>query len=371
MKFGVMALSAAAVFAAGELHADEVQIDAILSASGAYSFVGVPLLNGIRMANEEFVKSGAYGNRNVTLNFHDNASNRQEAVALFSRLSANPDADMILGPISSAEALATGPIANEQEIPMFTVAGTPLVLTTGPWVFKSSENAETIAKPLADFVALKRKPEECVLISIKDNEGYVHWKNVFKGYIEGHGVKIASDDGILGADTDFTALATKIIDLDPDCLFFATPAEPAANFLLQARSLGLDPATLVAGESSLGSQQFITMGGPASDGVLFTASFVADGFDRTRAFTTEYTAKYGVAPDLWAATGYSMMAVIANALRDIDGDVTRANLRDAMARTRDVPVLLGSGTISFDENRVPYTEAVVMKVENGTWVRPD
>lgn len=72
-------------------------------------------------------------------------------------------------------------------------------------------------------------------------------------------------------------------------------------------------------------------------------------------------------PDHWAATGYSMMQIIAAAVSSIEGDVNRENLREALTATQDVPVLMGSGLMSFDENRVPLHGSVIMQVVGDSW----
>jgi hypothetical protein len=65
-----------------------------------------------------------------------------------------------------------------------------------------------------------------------------------------------------------------------------------------------------------------------------------------------------------------MMYVLANAIRSAGANVTRDSLREAMARTRDLPVVLGQGRFSFDENRSPSFGSVVLVLREGRWVQP-
>lgn len=352
---------------AGAAQADDVNIAAILSTTGTYAFVGVPLVNGIKMADEELKAAGAYGTHNVTINYDDNRSDRQEAISLLTRRASTDGADMILGPISSAEAMATGPVAVQLAVPMFTVAMTNEVLPLGDWIFKSTETAITYMPPLANYIGEKLKPANCYLVSILDNPGYIIQKDVFRDTLKTHGVEILADEGILATDTDFTALSTKIVDADPECLFVTTPPEQAANIILQAKQAGLNPETIVAGDTGLGSAQFINAAGEAGNGTLFVSIFVANYSDATRDFAKRYEAKYGIPPDHWAATGYSMMSVIASAVKGIDGDVTREALRTALTNTKDVPVLMGNGAMTFGEGRVPKHGSIVMRVKDGSW----
>ncbi len=347
--------------------ADDVKIAAILSTTGTYAFVGVPLVNGIKMADEEMKAAGAYGPHTVTITYDDNRSDRQEAISLLTRRTQTDNADMILGPISSAEAMATGPVAVQLSVPMFTVAMTTEVLPLGQWIFKSTETATTYMPPLANYIGEKLKPANCYLVSILDNPGYIIQKDVFRDTLKGLGVEILADEGILATDTDFTALSTKIVDADPKCLFVTTPPQQAANIILQAKQAGLSPDTIVAGDTGLGSAQFIDAAGAAGDGTLFPAIFVASFSDATKDFAKRYQEKYGIAPDHWAATGYSMVQIIAAAVNSIKGDVTRENLREALTATKDVPILMGSGKMTFGEGRVPKHGSIVMRVKGGSW----
>jgi len=104
--------------------------------------------------------------------------------------------------------------------------------------------------------------------------------------------------------------------------------------------------------------------------MLFPASFVATESDSAQAFATSYEAIYGNAPDIWAATGYTMMQTVASAIRNAGEDVNRETLRDAMAATKDLPVVMGRGSLSFDENRVPMMGGIVMQLRDGKWVSP-
>ncbi len=363
----LLTMTAAAVALAAPAVADEVKVSAILSTTGTYAFVGVPLVNGIRMADEEIKAAGGYGPHTVTITYDDNRSDRQEAISLLTRRTTTDGVDLILGPISSAEAMATGPVAVQLSVPMFTVAMTNEVLPLGPWIFKSTETAVTYMPPLANHIGGTLKPANCYLVSILDNPGYIIQKDVFRDTLREHGVEILADEGILATDTDFTALSTKIVDADPECLFVTTPPEQAANIILQAKQAGLRPETIISGDTGLGSAQFINAAGAAGDGTLFPAIFVSTFSDATRSFAERYQAKYGIPPDHWAATGYSMVQIIAAAVSSIEGDVTRENLREALTNTADVEVLMGAGKMTFGEGRVPTHGSVVMRVQDGSW----
>lgn len=349
--------------------ADDVVIGVVVSTTSTYAFVGQPLVNGMRLAADEITAAGEWGGHDVEILYEDNRSERQEAIALITRMALSEDADLIIGPIASSEAMATGPVAVDLGIPMFTTATSPAVLDAGPYVFKSTETADAYMAPVAEHV-VGLSPEDCFLVSIRDNEGYILQRDVFRGILEDGGVTIAGDETVLAADTDFTALSTLIVNSDADCLFVTAPPEQAANVIIQARQAGLNPDTILASDSGAGSQNYIDAGGSAVEGTFFPASFVADASDSAAAFSAAYVDAYEIDPDIWAATGYTMMQTVANAIRNAGDDVNRETLREAMAATRDLPVVMGQGTLTFDENRIPMMGGIVMQIRDGGRMLP-
>ena len=363
-------LAAASVIAlVTPVMADDVKVGVVVSTTATYAFVGEPLVNGMKLAADEISEAGKWGGHNVEIIYRDNRSDKQEAISLITRMAKSENADIIIGPIATSEAMATGPVAVDLKIPMFTTATSPAVLDAGPYIFKSTETADAYMAPVGEHI-VSLKPSNCFLVSIRDNEGYIRQRNVIRDILTDAGVEIVGDESILAADTDFTALSTKIVSSEPDCLFVTTPPVQAANILIQARQAGLEGDTILAGDSGAGSQKLIDAGGSAVDGMLFPASFVSSASDSSVAFSAAYETAYGKAPDLWAATGYTMMQTVANAIRNAGEEVNRETLREAMAATKDLPVIMGQGLLSFDENRIPSMGGIVMQLKNGAWVAP-
>ena len=351
--------------------AQEVKLGVVMSNTGTFAFVGTPVINAIRMAFDEMQASNYFGSTKVTLMVEDNRSNTQEALALLTRMATRDNAVMVIGPVSTGEAMAAAPVANELKIPIFTTATSPAVLKPGPWVFKVTETADQYMTLLGDHVAQKKKPKACFNVTIRDNEGYILQNNVFRDVIKKGGVAIAAEESILAADTDFTALATKIVNAKADCLFLSTPPEQGANIILQSRQAGMPASTLLVGNTGMGSANYIKAGGSAVNGTLFSAESVPSGVnDMARTFITNYTKRFNVAPDSWAMVGYSMGLIAGNAIKAAGPNPTREKVREAMLATKNLPVVIGRGTWSITDpaTRIPSFGYAVMKIQDGKFV---
>ena len=351
--------------------AQEVKLGVVMSNTGTFAFVGTPVINAIRMAFDEMQSSNYFGSTKVTLMVEDNRSNTQEALALLTRMATRDNAVMVIGPVSTGEAMAAAPVANELKIPIFTTATSPAVLKPGPWVFKVTETADQYMTLLGDHVAQKKKPKACFNVTIRDNEGYILQNNVFRDVIKKGGVAIAAEESILAADTDFTALATKIVNAKADCLFLSTPPEQGANIILQSRQAGMPASTLLVGNTGMGSANYIKAGGSAVNGTLFSAESVPSGVnDMARTFITNYTKRFNVAPDSWAMVGYSMGLIAGTAIKAAGPNPTREKVREAMRATKNLPVVIGRGTWSITDpaTRIPSFGYAVMKIQDGKFV---
>jgi branched-chain amino acid transport system substrate-binding protein len=351
--------------------AQEVKIGVVLSNTGTFAFVGAPVINAVRLAYEELMAANYFGNTKVTLMVEDNRSDRAEAITLINRMATRDQATIIIGPVSTGEAMAAAPVAVDLKIPLFTTATSPDVLKAGPWIFKSTETAEQFMTPLGTHVVQKAKPRNCFYVFIRDNEGYVRQKNVLRDVIAAGGVKTVGDESILAADSDFTALATKIVSSKADCLYVGTPPEQGANIVLQARQAGMPASTVLVGNTGMGSDRYLKAGGRAVEGTLFPAEFVPTGVNEMgRKFIAAYTKKYNMAPDSWAGVGYTMMLVTANAIKTAGPNPTRDAVRQAMARTNKLPVVIGQGTFTLDADRIPSFGAAVLTIKDGKFVQP-
>jgi branched-chain amino acid transport system substrate-binding protein len=351
--------------------AQNVTVGVAVATTGTFAFVGAPLTNAIKLAFDDLNAKGFFGSMKVTMLYEDNRSDKQEAIGLITRMANRDGAVLVIGPISSGEAMAAAPVAVELKIPLFTTATTPEVLKAGQWIFKYSETAETYMPPLGKHVAEKAKPKSCFLVFIRDNDGYIRQKDIFRDSIAAGGVAIAADESILAADSDFTALSTKIAASKADCLFLSTPPEQGANIVTQAKQAGMPAKTLLVGNTGMSSDRYQKTGGAAVDGTLIPAEFVPTGVnDLAKAFIANYTKKYGNPPEAFAAAGYSMMLIAANAIKNAGPNPTRDSVREAMAKTKDLPVVLGNGTFSFDANRIPSYGTAVLALKDGKWVQP-
>jgi branched-chain amino acid transport system substrate-binding protein len=355
---------------AGVARAEDYVVAAELALTGTYSWVGAPSRDGMLIGLDEVNRSGMLGSSKIKLVIEDTASDKRQAITLLNRFEARDKALLVLGPSSSTEGLAIAPVANELKIPLLTTtAVSEEINKSGIWAYKTPASPSVIIGAAARYAVDKLGIKTVALVFGRDNDGQVGQKNVALNYFKSRGVKILAEESVLTTDTDYLALLTKITSLNPEAMFLALTGEQAANFIVQARQGGIDPKTRFIGVPNMGSDQFINIGGKAVEGAMFVADyFPGQPSAENQRFVQAYEPKHGRRPDNGAALGYTAIKIAAAAIKAAGPNPTRDSLREALKKIKNLPVILGTGQFSFDENRGANYEGIMLTVKDGKFV---
>ena len=359
-----------AALAAAPAAAEEYVVGASLALTGTYAWVGVPSREGLEIGIEEVNSSGMLGANKLNVLIEDTGSDKTQAISLINRFNARDKALMVLGPSSSFEGVALGPVANELKIPLLTTtAVADAINKSGPWAFKTPASPAIIIGGIAKYAVDNMGIKSVVLVWGRNNDGQVGQKNTALEYFKSRGITVAAEESVLTTDTDFLALLTKIITAKPDAVYLALTAEQAANFIIQARQQGVDPKVKFLGVPNMGADQFVIIGGKAVEGSAYVADYFP-GMDtaENKRFVEAYRKKYNRMPDNGAALGYTAVKIAAAAIKVAGANPTHESIREALAKTKDLPVILGRGQFSFDADRGAQYQGVIMTVKDGKFV---
>lgn len=347
-----------------------ITIGAPLALTGPYAFVGVAMQKGLTLGIEEINKKGGINGTKITLMVEDSASDKAQTLTLVNKMIARDNVLAIIGPATTIEVAAVGPLVNEKEVPLLTNSPSADVRKYGKWSFNVTSAPSDIMVNLAKYGVEKMMVKRVAMIFSRENETFQTQKNVVRDYWKANGVTIVSEDSLAAADTDFTALGTKLADANIDALSFYIPPEQAANLVMQARQAGMSGKVKFIAPPGIVSEAYIRTGGAMTEGTVLVADYFPDnpsGFNNS--FVVAYRAKYGQPPDNWAAVGYTAAQILENSIRE--GGVNRAKLRDAMEKIKDMPTVLGNGKFTIGQNRAPNYGAAILMVKGGKFVLAD
>lgn len=364
-KLRAVATAAVMLALSVSAHAAEVVVGAALELTGAAADFGKSTARGVQVAVDYLNSRNAMGGHKIKLLLEDDATDKGQALTLLNKFALRDNVSVVIGTSSSVLATAIAPRAEELKVPMITIAYASSPVEGRQWVFKATDTIPRQFESIGNYTANVLKPSTCVRVWARDNDGYVQNSKIWGDIVKAKGVKIVEDVTVLSSDTDFTAAATKIVALKPECMYLAMGSESAANFLLQTKSAGLSPTTKVIGGTTMSASYFLKAAGTAAEGTYSIAEYSPGGVNELgRTFESLFQAKFGEKPDSFAAAGFSEMLIIGEAVKASGANPTRQSIRDAMNAIKDMPTVVGRGKLSM-VNRIAQYDMTVLTVKGG------
>jgi branched-chain amino acid transport system substrate-binding protein len=356
--FGKLGAASAALVlataATGAFAADRT-VAVLQSLTGPAAFAGTAAVEGVKFAVDEVNATNFLGADKMKIFIDDDGTDRNQTTTAINRYARDPSILMVIGPTSAASALPAAAIANEQKLAIFSMTPASSVAKSGPYGFIATQPAEATMPVLGQFMLNDLKLKNCALVSIIDNEAYTLLTSNFRAYVEPRGMKFVDFAGVKSADSDFSAIATRIVQTKPECIFMVTTPEIGSNLTIQLKQAGLDPKVRLIGHTAFSSPALIKLGGAAVEGFIFYADWAPGGGTASaKAFAEAYKKAKGEEPGNFQAIGYNFVWVVAHAIKNAGPNPTRETVRNALAELKDVPTVLGSGKFTMVDRMPTY-----------------
>jgi branched-chain amino acid transport system substrate-binding protein len=326
--------------------------------TGSEATFGQSTHNGIILAVEEINAAGGIHGRKVRIILEDDQSKPEEAANAVTKLISSDDVIAILGEVASSSSLAAAPICQAGKVPMITPSSTnPRVTKAGDYIFRMCFIDTYQGPALARFIAGDLKLTRVALLTDVRSDYSTGLGAAFEEVFVPLGGRIVVRQSYARGDSDYRAQLTAIKAANPEIVFVPGYYNDVAPIAVQARDLGIT-VPLIGGDG-WESPKLLEIGGRSLAGCMYSNHYHSDDpAPAVREFVTKYEKRHGAKPDALAALGYDSMRVLADAMRRAGPGFDRARLRDAIAATRDFPVV--TGTITFDEHRNPIGKRVVI-----------
>jgi len=365
------ALGACAATSLGSVSAaadnEPTTIGAILPLTGDAAHWGIPPRNGAELAVDEINAAGGLGGRKLKLIVEDDRCQPAEGIAVFDKImaSANPPAILpaILGAVCSGVTLAVAPLAEARKTVLISPASTsPKVTDAGDFIFRVIPSGDLRGKVFAEYLYQQRGLRKIAVLHI-DNEGGIGGSNAFKAEFTQLGGTIVLEEKYPQGASDLRAQLIKIKATDADGVMVGSYPPDTIVVLKQARELGLQQPLFVQTEA-VQNPEVLREVADAANGVHYILAAAAAGEAPDR-FARAYEAKFGNKPELFAAEGYDIIRLIADAITANAGKpVSGSDIRDFLYRVRDYAG--ASGTITFDRNGDVIKPYAIRTIEAGS-----
>lgn len=340
--------------------AAEVRIGLYLPMTGAAAAMGQMVWEGVQVAHG--LEPQVLG-RKVRLLLVDTKSEKIEAANAVSRLIEKEKVAAIIGEVISSDTLAGVPIAERARIPNISPTATnPLVTQNRRYAFRACFVDDLQGRVAARFAWETLKVRKAAVLIDQAQDYCVALANFFMEEFKRRGGAIVSVTYMQTGDQDFTAQISAMKGKAPDLLYAPNYYAEDALLAKQLKDLRVKVPILTGDGAQV--PELLSIGGPAVEGMYFTAHFHRQGVTTPLAqrFLKVYEETYKKHLDAFAALGgdcyFLLLAAIAQA-----GSLNGPKIAQALAETKNFPAVTGAITMGPDHN--PIKGVVVLKVEQG------
>lgn len=345
---------------------DVIKIGVFEPMTGANASGGQMTVEGIKLANEKFPE--VLGKK-VELIIADNKSEKVDAANAASKLIEKDKVVAIIGSYGSSLSMAAGDIVKNAKVPAVGCSPTnPLVTLNNDYYFRVCFIDPFQGTVMANYAFKELGAKKAAIIQDVQNDYSVGLSKFFVDAfteLTGDPNSIVATTSYNAGDQDFSAQLTNIRSLNPDVIFAPGNHGESALLIKQARDLGMNLPIL--GGDTWESPEFLSIGGDAVEGAVFSSHFTAEApvTETSKTFLAEYKEKYKQDANAFAALGYDAYLVILDAIEKANS-TDSVKIRDEIAKTSGF--VGATGNITLDENGDAVKSAVINRVENGKFV---
>lgn len=329
---------------------DGLTIGAAGPFTGAAAAPGMEIFNSMKVAIDKVNAAGGIQGVKVKLVMGDDVADAAQGVNVAEKFCADKTLYGVVGPPMSNVAQATLRSYGECGLVCITSAASKPDLTEKGYkqFFRVNARDDAHGPAVGNFIAQELKAKKVYALTTKDaySLGYI---DQVADTLKKQGVQVWVDTIVAGAK-DFSSVLTKAKAQNPDVVICGAKAAPDhAVVVRQMRELGID-AIYFGAEGAKDKKDFIEASEGAAEGAYMN-HFAPDIYKIPEAagYVKAYEDKYGPLSG-FGPPAYEATMIILEAMKKAasDGKITRAEVLDNVAATKDYKGILGF-PVSFDE----------------------
>ena len=336
-----------------------------------YAVYGKAVEYGLTLAFEEI---NALGDLQFELNVQDDEADSEMAVNAYNTLMAW-GMQIMAGPTTSGSAAAAAAACAEDKVFMLTPSASDAsVIAAGDNVFQICFTDPNQGIGSADYIFNNNLATNVGVIYDSSNPYSVGIYEKFQAQADAIGLNIATVESFTSdSKSDLSTQVTKCQAAGCDLVFLPIYAAEAAQVLSCADKIGYD-VTFFGCDGLDGILTQENFDPTLAEGVMLLTPFDATAADeKTQNFVKNYTEKFGIAPNQFAADAYDVAYAIYAACKaaGVTADMSHEEVCELMvaqfANNMSFDGLTGQGMTWSADGAVSKLPMAV-KIENGVYV---
>jgi len=319
----------------------EIKIGAILPLTGSSAQYGQWSKNGADLAVEEINQQGGIRGRRIKIIYEDSKTDAKEGISALNNLYTIHKIQAVITE-SSGVVLAIAPVAERNKIVQLNVgAVNPQIRKAGDYTFSNINDANAEAYQMARFVFDRLQFRKLAILYANTSYG-IGARNAMIERFKILGGQIVADEIFEENSGDFRTQLTKIKSANPEAIYIVAVTKDAALILKQAKEIGLKVQFLSA--TFFEGKDVIDIAGDAAEGTIYTSTALDTSSSDVQKFISNYYDKFGITPEIYSATAYDAIRILALAIKNVGYDSSK--IKNFLYTVKDYPGI--SGVTSFD-----------------------
>src|SRR5213594_5077308 len=344
---------------------EPIRIGLLNAITGPLAVNGTEINEGIRLYWEDEM-SGQVAGRPVRLIVEDSEGKADVGLTKVRKLVESDRVHLILGPVSSAVAVAIRDYVHERTIPTIITQATANSLTAekaSPSLFRSAMSSYQQEAGGGWYVAAKLGHKRIAVVALDYVAGHEQADGFIKAFMEGGGQsveKVLMPLGAMDVAPYITRIHSKASELDAVVGILWGPSAP--QWMKAWDEYGLKGKLPLLGLGELVNETYLRQVGDASIGIVSWLSYSpALDTPENKRFVQVFKKKYGKDPVYNNHLGYLAAKAGGEALRAVNGNVEdQARYLEALRKVRfEAP----GGAFRFDDKQNAVIPTYIRRVE--------
>jgi branched-chain amino acid transport system substrate-binding protein len=278
--------------------------------TGPSAATGAQMKNGVDQAVEDINKAGGILGQKLTATYGDDASDPKQGVSVANNF-AGEGVKFVIGHYNSGVTIPASSVYQENGILEITPASTnPTVTERNMWnIFRVCGRDDQQGQVAGDYILKHFKGKKIAVVHDKTTYGK-GLADEMKKTINKGGMKEVLYEGINTGEKDYSALVSKIKQVNPDLIYWGGLYTEGGLIVRQLRDQGVK-APLMGGDG-ITSDEFAAVGGPGVEGTLMTYGPDPRNKPQAKKVVEEFRAKK-FEPEAYTLYSYAGVEIIKQA----------------------------------------------------------
>lgn len=337
----------------------EIVLGASFPLTGTIAADGQTCVDAINLAITQANEAGGVNGRTISLISEDDEGSPTSAASVANKFVDNDDILAVVSSYNSSCMLAQVDTFADAGLPSISpVATTPALTGASTYFYRTAPNDSACGSAAADF--LTEQGMKAVALFYENDDYGLGIAEAFKAECEAIGLPIVTTQTyVYGETVDFSTQLTATASSGADCIFIAGCVTEQGLICEQRDDYGCGDMLVLCGNGGYA---------PAlldyeTEGVYVQGEFDKNVSEKAEEFVKAFSDEYGYEPGNWAASAYDATCVIIEAMKKVEGDLTRETINEQIAATDYEGVC---GTYTF-ENCDSSKEELMFIVSDGAF----